>query len=798
MTETSVRRQHRTATGARRVGAVALGVLAVAVGAVVVRAHPAAAAPAEIPVATEAAGATVTVEGRGWGHGDGMSQVGAYGYAVHLGWDWRRILGHYYGGTVLGGLRPGSETMTMRLKAFDGARSVAVVRGDGGLVTSAAPGAPGARAVVAVEVGPESAATYRVFARSDRATCPPPGIGLDQLTAANGWTELTDPARGIVSGTGTGQASRLDVWVPGLDPATAAPEQLLVACQPDERERSYRGLLRIVNGTEGENRVVNEAPLEAVTRGIVPRESPASWADAGGGSGIEALRAQAVAARTYAAAESRYSYARSCDDQDCQVYGGSALRTDVGTGFTWTRLEDPRTDRAVAETAGVTLRRSAAADAGYAYAQFSASTGGWTSGANFPAVADEGDRYAPWSGYHTWTAQVPVAEIESDWPEIGRYQGLEVMRRNGLGEWGGRVEQVLVRGTAASVVMTGERFRSRLGLKSAWFRVGGCNAPPTASTPASTASGYQALAVAVRVVDTRIGLGAPVGPVADQCEIGIPVTGRAGVPAEGVTAVLLNVTAVSPRADGYVALYPCASGRPATSNLNPARGGTIAGSVVVAPDAAGRVCAFTWSATDLVIDVQGWFGPGAVGFVSDGPRRLADTRAGGAPLAAGGVLEVTVGTGAAAVLNVTATGSRGAGFVTVHPCDQDRPWASNLNLVPGRDVPNKVVSAVSSDGRVCLYASAPTHLVVDLLGRYGGGGSPFRAVAPTRLADTRTDGAPVAAGGDWRSPSPDGPGFRPRRVPPAPRWWWSPRPAPPVPGTSAPSPATPARRRRPT
>jgi hypothetical protein len=99
------------------------------------------------------------------------------------------------------------------------------------------------------------------------------------------------------------------------------------------------------------------------------------------------------------------------------------------------------------------------------------------------------------------------------------------------------------------------------------------------------------------------------------------------------------------------------------------------------------------------------------------------------------------------VLNVTATGSRGAGFVTVHPCDQERPWASNLNLVPGRDVPNKVVSAVSSDGRVCLYASAPTHLVVDLLGRYGTGGASFRAVAPTRLTDTRSDGAPVAAGG---------------------------------------------------
>jgi hypothetical protein len=96
------------------------------------------------------------------------------------------------------------------------------------------------------------------------------------------------------------------------------------------------------------------------------------------------------------------------------------------------------------------------------------------------------------------------------------------------------------------------------------------------------------------------------------------------------------------------------------------------------------------------------------------------------------------------VLNVTATESRLPGFVTAYACDKGRPLASNLNLVPGRDVPNQVVSAVSADGRVCLYTSAPTHLVVDLLGRYGDGGSRLRAVPASRLLDTREgSGVPV-------------------------------------------------------
>jgi SpoIID/LytB domain protein len=736
----------QVARWARRIGvAVAAATL---VGAA---AAPAGARDPDAPPLPAAGAATagpttpaVTIEGRGFGHGDGLSQVGAYGYAVRLGWDWRAILAHYYGSTTLGTVDPGTDPIAVRLTAFDDAGVVAVVRAAGGIVTSAAPAAPPATAVVAVAVGPPSAATYRVFSRGDTASCPDPAPTLASLTApGSGWTELTTPA-GFSSGTAPGlPPTRLDLAVPGLDPVTAAPADLLVACQPDGTERALRGTLRVVDGTDGEARLVDLVPLESLVRGVVPRESPASWADAGGGAGANALRAQAVAARTYAAAERRYSYATTCDTQSCQVYGGAALRTDLGGGrFSYTALEDPRSDAAVAATAGVVLRTAAG---GYAYAQFSASSGGWTSGANFPAVPDEGDQYSPFPSYHTWTTTVATADIEAAWPAVGRYLGIDVVRRNGLGDWGGRVEQLVVRGTAGSVTLSGEAFRSRLGLRSTWFRVGGCGAEAPAGGAPSPAAGYHALPTAVRLLDTRTGQGGTTGPVPEQCEVGIQVTGQGGIPATGVTAVLLNVTAVSPRADGYVTAYPCATGRPGTSNLNPPRGGTVAGSVIVTPDAAGRVCLFTWAAGDLVVDAQGWFGPGEAGFAADGPRRLVDTRDGPGPVPADGVLTVPVGPGGAAVLNVTSTGSARAGFVTAYACDQPRPWASNLNLVPGRDVPNQVVSAVSADGTVCLYASAPTHLVVDLLGRYGGNDA-LRALPARRLLDTRTTGARLAAG----------------------------------------------------
>jgi surface antigen len=116
---------------------------------------------------------------------------------------------------------------------------------------------------------------------------------------------------------------------------------------------------------------------------------------------------------------------------------------------------------------------------------------------------------------------------------------------------------------------------------------------------------YFALSPA-RVLDTRTGLGAPKGTVAGGHAITLKVTGHGGIPATGVKAVLVNVTVTGPTGSGYVTIYP-GSTRPTASNLNYARGDTIANSVVakVAPD--GTITLYTSATTHLITDINGWW-----------------------------------------------------------------------------------------------------------------------------------------------------------------------------------------------
>ena len=67
-------------------------------------------------------------------------------------------------------------------------------------------------------------------------------------------------------------------------------------------------------------------------------------------------------------------------------------------------------------------------------------------------------------------------------------------------------------------------------------------------------------------------------------------------------------------------------------------------------------------------------------------------------------------------LNVTAVAPSAAGYLTVYPCGSDRPNASNVNYLTGKVVPNAVFSRVGEGGRVCVYTSAETDLVVDVSG----------------------------------------------------------------------------------
>ncbi len=232
-----------------------------------------------------------------------------------------------------------------------------------------------------------------------------------------------------------------------------------------------------------------------------------------------------------------------------------------------------------------------------------------------------------------------------------------------------------------------------------------------------------------------------------------------------LTDVVLNVTVTEPDTAGHLTAWPCDSPRPVASNINYVARQTVPNAVVVAVGASREVCFFSQARTHLVVDLSGTFVFGAgLGLAQVTPYRVLDTRTPIVPIrhAAGAVLELRVtGTGEvpasgveAVALNVTVTDPQAAGFVTVYPCGQAPPLASNLNYVAGETVANLVVTKVGVGGRMCLISSQPTHLVADAYGWFGPtatarycGRSPYRLfnTAMTVLHCFRTSTSPT----DW-------------------------------------------------
>jgi hypothetical protein len=114
----------------------------------------------------------------------------------------------------------------------------------------------------------------------------------------------------------------------------------------------------------------------------------------------------------------------------------------------------------------------------------------------------------------------------------------------------------------------------------------------------------------VRVLDTRNGTGGFSGPVGPGGVLSLPVEGGTGVPATGVTAVVLNVTVTQPSLGGYLAVYPDGQTHTANSpsNLNFTAGETIPNLVVVPVGAGGKVDFYNnLGTTQLVVDLEGYY-----------------------------------------------------------------------------------------------------------------------------------------------------------------------------------------------
>jgi len=370
----------------------------------------------------DAASGEVVLVGHGWGHGRGMGQDGAYGYAVDHGWSAARILDHFYGGTRPGTI--GDPFITVRLSSLEG--SGKPLETTGSWITSSQSFHVGSLLVAAGSAARivRSGSTWHVYTT------------FHGCAAGNSYGPW-------VMGSATVATTR--------SPGESTARMLRVCANG----HSYRGTLS--PAPDGSSFfLVNRLPMSSYLRSVVPSESPASWGDAGGGRGMAALRAQAVAARSYAQAENRNPpYAKTCDTTSCQMYAGAA---DHGVP-----VEDPRSDRAVATTSGQVRRDSGN---NVVRTEFSASTGGWTvPGGLWPAVRDDGDST---SAMHTWTTTLSGAALAGRYG-VGAFRQLLVTAQNGLGAEGGRADQVKVVGSAGSRTISGEQFSWDWNLRSNWF-----------------------------------------------------------------------------------------------------------------------------------------------------------------------------------------------------------------------------------------------------------------------------------------------------------------------------------------
>lgn len=273
----------------------------------------------------------------------------------------------------------------------------------------------------------------------------------------------------------------------------------------------------------------------------------------------------------------------------------------------------------------------------------------------------------------------------------------------------------------------------------------------------------------------------------------LQVTGVGGVPTTGVSAVLLNVTAVDAPGPGFISVIPPGSrgtygslelfddqgwfgrqGEPATSNLN-VTGSAAVPNLVLARVGAGGTISFynSFGPTEVIADLAGWFatsgttaatGSGFTGLSR--PERVFDTRTGigtdARPITFGEPRTVDIAGMAglpsdaqAAVVNLTITQPSAPGFLTAYPASGAAPVVSNLNFVANDTRANLAVVALRN-GRIDLAvgdtAGTSTEAIVDVMGYFSPNGRSVVAIDPMRIVDSRNGiGTPRAPFGPGQS-----------------------------------------------
>ena len=364
-------------------------------------------AVATLAVAGPTAYAEYRIAGHGVGHGVGLAQYGAMGYARETGHTYRWILRRYFPGT---GRATGVSTrMRVRLKQTTAAR-----------VSSATAVADARGRRITLTAG----RTYRFVAWNTD------GLELIDVATDHTRAHLHAPVR--VSGT-----SPLRVLGPAENGVTGG---------------RYRGALVLHRAGE-QVLVVNDVGVEGYLYGVVPAEMPSAWP-------AEALRSQAVVARSYALTSRRPA-------ELFDVYADT--RSQVYRGVT---AETARTTDAVRATGGVVVTFGTAV----ARTFFHSSSGGRTAaveevfgGPPVPYLRSVEDPYDRLSPHHDWAVTLTDEETERRLRTVllGDLVDVDVVARTPSG----RAGTVRVTGTLGVRELPGTTVRTLLGLRSSWFTV---------------------------------------------------------------------------------------------------------------------------------------------------------------------------------------------------------------------------------------------------------------------------------------------------------------------------------------
>lgn len=352
--------------------------------------------------------AVVTIKGDGSGHGRGMSQYGAYS-AARKGVKHRKILGTYYPKTRWA---KGGGSVEVLVSADDD--NDLVVRDTKRLKVKAV----GGRSWAADKPG---ATRWRIQ---------PTPAGDNEVSYLDGsWTTWRTISR---------------------EAEFRAGKRKLSLITPDGTV-AYRGSLRSSVDDFGDRVTVNVVGLEPYVRGVVPSEMAAGWPQ-------QALRAQAVASRSYAAWRRGHPIDVAydlCDSALCQVYGGASA-------------EHAASNKATRGTAKqvLTFRRKPI------FAEFSAANGGHTVSGGKRYLPARRDPYEGRSSdYYGWKRTITAAEMEAEY-NYDDLDRIRIVARDGRGRRGGRVEQVRVTaGSGFTDTVTGDDFRRDWGLPSTLFTI---------------------------------------------------------------------------------------------------------------------------------------------------------------------------------------------------------------------------------------------------------------------------------------------------------------------------------------